>query len=246
MTVNRVLVIASALLALAPPVMAQQRGPARSDTRWGVAGTFVPHWEFLDFLEDSMDRSIEMSGNDFRIGIVRGQHLGGDWGASFVRRRIDDDSVLLLEHTKCLARAGQPDVCPRGTIQETRGATLTGVQFHRFFALGTIARRVQVGAVVSGGVARVRGQAIETQEHLQITIDPITGAATVGVSAESTTIKANEIFDHLPIARFMPIGGVEGAVAVLVAPGVKIRFSAGASFPGWHTVAVTAQYLIGR
>ncbi len=218
---------------------------AQDETHWGISSTMVPQWEFLDFLEDSMDRSIEMRGTDVQIGIVRGRQLGGEWGASFIMRRIDDDSTSVQEHPRCFARAGQPDVCAGGTSHRTRQASLRGVQFHRFFPVTTVARRIQLGVVLAGGVARVRGQADETQEHLQITVNAITGATSLSVASETATVEAREIFDDMLVAEYLPMGGVEGAIAIALAPGLKVRLSGGANFPGFHRFAVTAQYLFG-
>ncbi len=247
MNIRHLTLTAVIAAVLAVPAHAQVKLPpyGANANSWGVSGTFVPQWQFLDFLEDSMERSIEMTGSDFHIGIVRGRHLGGEWGASYIKRRVDNGSTLLDENTKCLARPGQPNVCARGTIQRTTDATLTGLQFHRFFPFGTIAGRVQIGAVISGGFGRVRGQAEQTQEHLQITVNPVTGVTTIGIQSESEIIEARDIFDHLPVAEYLPMGGLEGAVAVLVAPGVKVRLSAGANFPGFHRLAISAQYLFG-
>jgi len=219
---------------------------AQGDTHWGITGSFVPRWEFLDFLEDSMEREVDMHGDDYSFGVIRGRQLGGEWGASFVRRRIADDSIVVQqEGLKCVSRTGLPDACARGTLHRTQGAAMTGVQFHGFFPLGTIARRVQIGAVLTGGVARLRGRAEEVKEHLQVTRNPVTGATTVSVTSESTTVEARQIFDDSRIEEYIPIGGAEGAVAVLAAPGLKLRVSAGVSFPGFHTINVTAQYLFG-
>ncbi len=220
---------------------------AQSDTHWGVAGSFVPRWEFIELLEDSMERDIEMRGDDFRVGIIRGRQQGGEWGVSFVRRRVEDDSIVVQQETlKCVSRANLPDVCARGAFHRTQGASMTGVQFHRFYPVGTIARRVQIGAVVTGGVAQLRGDAEEVKEHLQVTRNPLTGITAVSVADESTMVEARHIFDDTGISEYIPIGGIEAAAAVLVGPAVKLRFSAGVSFPGLHIFSVTAQYLFGR
>jgi hypothetical protein len=225
-------------------LMASPAG-AQEESHWGVAGTFVPRWEFLQALEDVMERDIEMTGTDVRVGVIRGRQHGGDWGVSFVSRRIDDDSIVIQQESlKCVARPGQADVCARGSFHRTRGARLTGGQFHRFFAVGTIARRVQLGAVLSGGVARVSGGAEESKEHLQITVNP--GATSVAVSSVVSSVLARHIFDETPVSVYVPIGGLEAAVAVLLTPGTKFRFSGGVSFPGFHRFAVTAQYFFGR
>ena len=233
------------LLSVPAAAQAQAQGPEDHTSHWGIAGSVTPQWEFLHFLEDSIDQIIDMTGNERRVGIVRGRQLGGEWGVSYVIRRIDDDSTFFQEKPKCLARVGELDVCAGGNSYRTRGAFMNGVQFHRFFPVATIARRVQVGAVVSGGVVRIRGTAEETQEHLQITVNPATGAPRLSIRSETTSVEAREIFGQMVVAEYLPIGGVEAAVAVLVAPGVKLRVSGGAAFPGFHRVAITAQYLFG-
>src|SRR5688572_15409508 len=60
-------------------LMASPAG-AQEESHWGVAGTFVPRWEFLQALEDVMERDIEMTGTDVRVGVIRGRQHGGDWG----------------------------------------------------------------------------------------------------------------------------------------------------------------------
>ena len=82
-------------------------------------------------------------------------------------------------------------------------------------------------------------------EHLQVSVNPQSGATSMAIGSESAIVEARQMFDETPISEYMPIGGIEAAVAVMIAPGVKLRVSAGASFPGAHTIAVTAQYLFG-
>jgi hypothetical protein len=243
-TIPLVLAVACVFVTLplsAATAFAQQ---AQSEpSRWGVAGSLTPHWEFLRFFEDAMDKVIDMRGDEFRVGVIRGKHLGGEWGIAYVKRRVDDDSTIVQEKPKCVAASGQAGVCANGTSYQTRGALLEGVQLHRFFPVATIARRVQIGAVVSGGVARLDGQADERVNHLQVTT--AAGAPVFAAATETRSVAARAIFDHTFIADYVPIGGVEAAVAVLAAPGVKLRVSGGASFPGFHQVSITAQYLFG-
>lgn len=220
---------------------------AQDQSHWGISGSFVPRWEFLYFIEDSMERNVEMEGADLSIGVIRGRPSGSEWGISFVRRRIQDDSIVVQQETlKCVSRAGLSDLCARGAFHLTRDASLTGVQAHRFFSLGTIADRVQIGAVISGGVARLRGEAEEVREHLQVAINPATGATSVTVASDSAIVEAWEIFDDTGLDEYIPIGGIEAAVAVVIAPGTRLRFGAGANFPGFHLFSVTAQFFFGR
>jgi hypothetical protein len=240
---NRVTALAVGLLALAAlPAGAQTTA---EPVRWGITGSFTPEWEFMHFLSDAMDKQIDMTGDQLSIGVVRGKRFGGEWGISYVKRRVDDGSTLVQEKPKCLAEAATLPLCAGGTSYETRGAFFNGVQLHRFFPFGTIARRVQVGAVVSGGVARIGGHADETLEHLQVAVNPATGVPVLSIGREDTVIEARQIFSHTFVAEYVPIGGVEAAVGVIIAPGTTLRVSGGASFPGVHRVAVTAVYLFG-
>lgn len=212
---------------------------------WGITASVTPHWEFLRVLEDSMDKVVDMSGDEFRVGIIRGKQLGGDWGVSYVKRRVVDGSSIVQEKPKCLVGANSAAVCAGGSSYVTNGAFLTGVQLHRFFPVATVARRVQLGALVTGGIARIAGHADETQEHLQVLVNPVTGGAQFTTGRETRSVDARAILSHTFAAEYLPVGGVEGAVAVLAAPGVKVRVSGGVSFPGMHRVQVTAQYLFG-
>jgi hypothetical protein len=55
-------------------------------------------------------------------------------------------------------------------------------------------------------------------------------------------VPASEIF----IVDKAPIGRVELAAAVIVAPGVKVSISGRLSFPAYQRVSVRATYLLGQ
>ena len=118
MRVERLVLATLFALAVAAPAPVA----AQDDRHWGVAWTFIPQWEFINFLEDAMERNIEMVGDAVRVDIIRGRQLGGDWGAIYVRRRIEDDSIVIQQETlKCVTRTGQPELCARGTFHRPRG-----------------------------------------------------------------------------------------------------------------------------
>ena len=87
----RVLLVAIAVAHAVPAA-------AQDSSRWGISGSFVPRWEFLHFIEDAMERNVELEGADLSIGIVRGRQFGGEWGISFVQRRIEDERVEVEVH----------------------------------------------------------------------------------------------------------------------------------------------------
>jgi hypothetical protein len=81
------------------------------ERHWGVSGSLVPRWEFPGPLADVWNLETDMTGSEFRIGVVRGSDLGGDWGVSFVKKTVKDDSVVQLREQACVqlpsGRAGR-------------------------------------------------------------------------------------------------------------------------------------------
>jgi hypothetical protein len=43
-----------------------------------------------------------------------------------------------------------------------------------------------------------------------------------------------------------PLGRLELAAGLILAPGLKLRASGGVSFPGYHKLGITLVYLAGR
>src|SRR5262245_32345667 len=86
------------LLTPAAALAQNDEGP----NRWGVAVSFAPSWKvpegdspFGKLAEVALtagDLGYDVSGSDFRIGFVRGRHLQGDWGVSYVRRTFKEGS----------------------------------------------------------------------------------------------------------------------------------------------------------
>jgi hypothetical protein len=220
------------LLAITNTVSAQTE-----TSRWGVGGALVPHWTFFEPLADVLDIETDMAGRELRVGIVRGSDRGGDWGVFYIRKDVNDGSTWQLHETACVQTAGDRRSCARGTYQVTRGASLEGVELYRFFPFGSIGRRVQIGATLGGGVGRVKGDADEFLEHLEVS-----GSAVTLVSDRLGTVQFRDTFSPLEI---MPIGRAELGVAVLAAPGLKLRLSGGVNFPGLHTIGVHVHYLFG-
>lgn len=210
---------------------------AQGGSHWGVGGSIVPRWEFLQPIAELMDIATDAEGSEMRIGVVRGRDLGGDWGVMFIRKKVDDGSIWQLGEGACVQTTPAASVCTRGTYHLTRNAQLTGVEIYRFIPFGTIARRVQPGVTIAGGIGRLEGETDRFIEHLQVSG---TGAGslieTLGPGLFRETVRDFEV---------IPIGRVEVGVGVIVAPGLKVRVSAGVSFPSVHVFSVHAHYLFG-
>jgi len=233
-------VLLVALLLVPPAAFAQEPDRGR-ESRWGISGSLVPHWEFPRALAELWDLDTDMTGSEFRIGVVRGSDLGGDWGVSFVKKVVDDASIVQLREPACVQLPGGGVECARGAYHVTRDAAFRGVEGHLFLPFATIKRRVQIGATVAGGIAEMQGTSDRFIEHLIVNGSAVTRSTEdIGPAPFKTTLQ-----DIPQDWDVVPIGRAELAVGVLVAPGVKIRGSVGVNFPGYHHVGVYAHYLFG-
>ena len=190
---------------------AQSRRPS-----WGLALGFTPSWNMPEVVKPTLESlwggtEMDFSGNELRLGFVRGSELGGDTGMSLVRRPFADGSSLIAAD---------------GNRYATGGVALHGVEIHRFAPFGTIQGRVQIGLDFGAGVGVFSGQVSGTAPGGAVVEDP--------VLEEALGFRGN---------RFIPMARMEFAVAVIAAPGLKLRARSGASFPGVARFSVTATYL---
>ena len=211
------------------------------ESRWGISGSFVPSWTVPadNVVTRAMfgAEAMNVSGSELRVGFVRGRALGGDWGVSFVRRKLKDGSTISSD---LYIDPELPGV-EQGEFTTLRNVELTGVEFHRFTPFGTIAKRVQVGLLFGGGIASSKGE-LDTRT---VSVDyRFTGNRMVMTPVETReTLDAKELV--YPGNGMVPLARLEMAVAAIVAPGMKIRASGGMAFPGMHTFSIGGVYLIG-
>jgi hypothetical protein len=226
------------LAAAAVPMTAS----AQDASRWGVSASFTPtqSWNtnatFSKYLFANSGPS-DLRSSDFSIGLVRGRELGGDWGVSLVRRSIADGSSFTAESESCTSTTCTPYTRERSL---TRNVTYTGVELHKFVSFVTIRQRVQLGMNFAGGVGSYDG---DVERH-ETDFIPVFNGKTV-------TIVPTEVVTNVPMKEYVsispfPIGKIEAAVAGLVAPGFKVRWSAGFSFPGHQVFTLTGVYLFGH
>jgi hypothetical protein len=123
----------------------------------------------------------------------------------------------------------------------TRGVKQIGVEVHKFIPFVTIKRRVQVGLNVAGGVSKFEGTVEFHELNPQFSFDPRTNQSTVRVTEATSSRPMSEIPTFSPF----PFGKVEAAVAVILAPGVKVRGSGGFDFPGYTKFSLTGVFLFG-
>lgn len=209
------------LLLIAAPGFAQV-----DQATWGVTGGLTPTWRMPGGLLESAfgAQKIDLHGQEFEIGLVRGRKNGGEWGVSLVRKRFSKDATVVLS-----GKSGQ------GSFTTT-DAELLGFEVHRFFAFATIADKAQIGINVAGGVGQLRG--FVDASYIPSNTADLRAAAPV---------RAVDIFDFIDkdITK-LPLLKVELAVAALAGDRVKVRIGGGFNFPGFQVVSVTFSYLMGH
>lgn len=228
----RSLVAAAVLVGGSHPVLAQ-------DSSWGVIGGLTPTWRVPDnAIKNLFDaRAVDLSGSEFRVGIVRGQEFGGDWGVSLVRKKFKEGSTV--------TRQADYDIADLGTFPAILGFTTTdtsllGVELHKYANFATIKDRVQIGMVFGGGIGQLRGL---VNRHAEVVVN----AGDVGqIENFNETVAASELFAPLGFEiEYVPLFRTELAVSGIVAPGLKVRASGGFNMPGTQIFSVSAVYFFG-
>lgn len=172
---------------------------------------------------------------------VRGSDLGGDWSVTFVRNWFATDQVFddTFEEDVCLP----PDFTTCETVTEGSIFTILGdvevfaVKYEKFTPFVTIKDRVQIGLTYGVGIGSLRGTVIEQRFEA---FDPDTGEP---IPPTETTIETE--IKEFYVLDFVPIGSVEAAVAVVLAPGLKARVTGGFNYPNTQVFSFTFNYLFG-
>ena len=227
----RAFVAAAVLVGGSNPALAQ-------DSSWGVIGGLTPTWRVPDnAIKNLFDaRAVDLSGSEFRMGIVRGQEFGGDWGVSLINKKFKEGSTM--------TRQSEYDIADRGTFPALLGFTTTdtsllGVELHKYANFATIRDRVQIGMIFGGGIGQLRGT---VNRHAEVFINE--GQADIVNFNES--VVASELFAPLGFEiEYVPLFRTELAVTGIVAPGLKVRASGGLNMPGTQIFSISAIYYFG-
>ena len=219
-TVLRFLLILTAVLLLAGSAPASAQFLQDFEERlWGVQVSFTPEWrsveqggKILDF-----DR-FDLSGSDFTVGFARGRMRSGHWGLSIVRQRWQEASI-----------------CTASGCYESQGsAWLQGFAANWFLPFGSpfAGDRVQAGMHVDLGGGWFQGTA--RIDELALDGTPLEG---VGAEVPAADMLPDR-FKNIPV----PIFRAEVAVAVTVAPGLKVIGSGGYGLPFQRRIGISIAY----
>jgi hypothetical protein len=204
------------LLMIPAPAAAQI-----DDTSWGITGGVSPRWSMPGTLLANLfdATALDVKGPEFRVGVIRGTTMGGEWGISLIHKRLSKESTIEIEGSRDVLTVVADD------------AELIGVEVHRFFPFAR-SGRVQIGANLGGGIAQLRGFVSGVQ---------------LGTTSTSFTLPFPEAF--VVAGReidWLPVGRAEIGAATLIGERLKLRVSGGFNMPGFQVVSLSFSYLLGQ
>jgi len=208
---------------------------AQSDRSvWGFSGSFVPKWNTPSELAILFDAdTVDIRGSEFRVGVVRGRPLSGDWGVSFVRKNFREGSQVSAEpfegcfNTSCFTETSS------ATFQHV---TVTGVEVHKFIPFATIKRRAQIGLTVAGGVGSWKGTALREEAFVDFQGNtPVLRRDVASIPIEDLWVLERAM---------IPLFRLELAGAAIVSNNFKMRISGGVNFPGTQAFSVQGIFLL--
>ncbi|MCY4637011.1 MAG: hypothetical protein OXG04_21365 [Acidobacteria bacterium] len=186
---------------------------------WGVQVSFTPEWRSEDLGGDLLNlQRLDMSGSDFTVGFARGRMRSGHWGLSLLRQRWKDAAIC--NDSECFESAGS--------------AWLQGFAANWFLPFGApfAGDRVQAGMHVDVGGGWLQGT---------MRVDEVSAAGAPSARAGQETSAAEILPD--PWSRVpVPLFRAEAAVAVTVAPGLKVIASGGYGLPFTRRFGVSVAY----
>lgn len=186
---------------------------------WGVQVSFTPEWLSVDQGGKILElESIGMSGSDFAVGFARGRMRSGHWGLSLMRQRWQEAAICTA--SECYDAGGS------GWLQ--------GFAANWFLPFGSpfAGDRLQAGMQVDLGGGWFQGTARVA--------DPPAGAAPsdrVGAEVPASDILPDR-WQNIPV----PLFRAEVAVAVTVAPGLKVIGSGGYGLPFKRRIGISIAY----
>jgi hypothetical protein len=191
------------------------------DTSWGITAGVSPQWSMPGtMLAGLFDATrLDVKGPEFRVGVIRGTTLGGEWGVSLIHKRLSKESTIELEGPNAIVTVVADD------------AELIGGEVHRFFPFAR-SGRVQFGVNVGGGVAQLRGFVTGVYDG------PTTASFTLPFP-DAFVVTGRQI-------DWLPVGRAELAGAVLLGERLKVRVSGGFNMPGLQVVSLSFSYLLGQ
>ena len=206
------------VLGLGLTAVPSDAGAQDRRSHWGLTVGFSPRWATAEVLDTTLEKLWNGSSIDFS---------GSELRAGFVRgSELGGDAGVSFVRRRL--DDGSGFVEHDGVRYATRGVIVSGVEAHKFTSFGTIRDRVQIGLDYGAGVGLLFDGAVDA----------------TAADGAALDVSARDALDLRGIG-VAPIGRVELAVAVIAAPGLKVRAKGGVNFPGVQTFSVSVNYLFG-
>ena len=186
---------------------------------WGVQVSFTPEWRSEDLGGDLLKlQRLDISGSDFTVGFARGRMRSGHWGLSLLRQRWQ--AAEICGDSEC--------------FESTGSAWLQGFAANWFVPFGSpfAGDRVQAGMHVDVGGAWLQGI---------VRVDEVS-ADGAQLARAGQEIPAAEILPDPWSKVPLPLFRAEVAVAVTVAPGLKVIGSGGYGLPFRRRIGISVAY----
>lgn len=227
--------LAATLLALVlVPAMARAQ---ESPKLFGIRASFAPEWKGQESYKSifGLDGTGTINGSDLTIGFARGTNLGGEWGVSYIRKKLKTDGIVDAEGGTCGTN------CSFAFTETSTfdNVYLDGVEAHFSIPFVTIKRRVQVGLSLGFGAGFPKGTVHQVVEDVNVTPGP-GGQPITQANRDEFDEAAKDVF--FPV---IPIVKVEAEVGVILAPGLKVRAGGGFNFPSQKALHMAVVYLFG-
>jgi hypothetical protein len=189
-------------------------------------------------------QSIDYEGSEFRIGLLRGSDLGGDWSVTYLQKNVKDTSVIDSTYSGDFSGTGVP--LRQGSLyligESNKPVKVRGIEGQKFSPLATIKNRAQIGLIFGGGIGWYQGTMTEHAFDVDFAQGPPPTYRQIVTQTETVNqVEAKDIFQ----LEFVPLAKVELAAAAILAPGLKVRVSGGFNFPGTQVFSITVNYLFG-
>ena len=186
---------------------------------WGVQFSFTPEWQSVEQTEKILGfERFDLSGSDFTVGFARGRMRSGHWGVSLLRQRWQEAAI-----------------CANSGCYDSQGSVwLQGFAANWFLPFGSpfAGDRVQAGAHVDLGGGWFQG----TARIDDLTVDGLPSDR-AGEEVPAADLLP-DTFKNIPV----PLFRAEVAVAVTVAPGLKIIGSGGYGLPFKRRIGISVAY----
>jgi hypothetical protein len=217
-------------------------------SHWGVAISFSGDWRTHDLTGPLFNdpQSMDLSGRDLEVGIVRGRDTSGEWGVFLVSKRFDrSSSITVTDSQECLGPSNATSrpcfpVFERYLVDD---AAALGARVHKVFSLGTIKRRFQIGLRIGGGAAKIRGS-VRHQSHYPRSISTAFRDGQVIIERlEFSDSDEKRSAEEITLSKgWLPLFDVQPGLGILLANGLKLRIQGGLSFPATQPVTVSLHY----